>query len=538
MSTGPPEPREGTNWNRVVILLAVLGLVVGWNAFHFLCDDAFIDFRYVANARAGFGLVWNLPPFQPVEGYTSVLWVLVLWGTWATTGLDPTKTAGWLGLLFAFGTLLQTSRWALSIPAGRRQPVVLLLVLLGTLSNRTFLAWTSSGLETPLWVFLLVSWCRALWTDGARSTAPAMWAALLSVTRPDGMLFAGCTLLLAVQTRRTLAAWPLLLLPAHLLWRHHTYGVWLPNTAYAKVTGAWPEAGVRYAAAFVIEYAWWLGAACLAVLAAKSRPAVRAIWSINLPRATMLLALAAHVGWYTFWVGGDHFEFRVYAHLVPLLWLGLTAALVRLHGALDGTAIGVLVAQLLLSLPIPWTHYALSQGIGLDGDVHAIVVPVAPALPPPLSWMATPWDQLEAWLIPHYIGMRHQEHKAFATVTRRVFGKRRGDTPSLNAGDIDVFSAVSIGVPGWTMPSVAVVDPCGLVDAVVARNPLLRGSQLMAHQRQPPVGYLECFDQNIGFSATGLARRTRPDPLTADEVRACETTWWANAGMERPAPSR
>ena len=66
-------------WRRAVvgaILLAALGLAIwGWNLFLFTTDDAYIAFRYVDNNRMGHGLVWNPPPFRPVEGYTSLLLV-------------------------------------------------------------------------------------------------------------------------------------------------------------------------------------------------------------------------------------------------------------------------------------------------------------------------------------------------------------------------------------------------------------------------------------------------------------------------------
>ena len=59
---------------------AVAGLLYGWALFWFLCDDAFIAFRYASNSRLGWGYTWNPPPFRAVEGYTSFLWVLLLDG--------------------------------------------------------------------------------------------------------------------------------------------------------------------------------------------------------------------------------------------------------------------------------------------------------------------------------------------------------------------------------------------------------------------------------------------------------------------------
>ena len=91
--TDPPsftEQRPGrTRPYRIGVVLLVLAggaaLVAGWQLFWFLTDDAFIAFRYVSNSQFGRGYVWNPPPFLPVEGYTSFLWVALLDGVWRLT---------------------------------------------------------------------------------------------------------------------------------------------------------------------------------------------------------------------------------------------------------------------------------------------------------------------------------------------------------------------------------------------------------------------------------------------------------------------
>ena len=54
------------------VILAMIGLAAlaatyhGWRLFWFFTDDAFIAFRYVSNAIAGYGYTWNPPPFRPI----------------------------------------------------------------------------------------------------------------------------------------------------------------------------------------------------------------------------------------------------------------------------------------------------------------------------------------------------------------------------------------------------------------------------------------------------------------------------------------
>ncbi len=116
-------------------LAVVLVTYAGWRLFWFLTDDAFIAFRYASNSVLGYGLVWNPPPFRPVEGYTSFLWVRLLEGVWRLTGVDPTRTANWLSLAFGYATLALVARTLLRMrlsPAlAPTRRILLVLVLAG-----------------------------------------------------------------------------------------------------------------------------------------------------------------------------------------------------------------------------------------------------------------------------------------------------------------------------------------------------------------------------------------------------------------------
>ena len=78
------------------------------------------------------------------------------------------------------------------------------------------------------------------------------------------------------------------------------------------------------------------------------------------PLALVVLTLAAHAAYYTLVIGGDHFEYRVYSHLVPLVAISILWMLNRLNCS-NGQAVALVLVLLALSLPIPWTHWALSQ---------------------------------------------------------------------------------------------------------------------------------------------------------------------------------
>ncbi len=582
----------------IILLAAGVGLYAGWRLFWFLTDDAYIAFRYVSNSRLGYGYVWNAPPFKPVEGYTSFLWVVVLDFIWRVAGVAPPDSANNVALVFAAGTLLLTVAMVLRLrlaPAlDRYRLVFLALVLFGTLSNRTFLAWTSSGLETAMFNFWLTAWVLVALFLPAGSvrwmSALALLAAMMELTRPDGLLFLAATLLLiavdigrrwlsrSFEPARLAALSPFLLTVLHLAWRWATYGEWLPNTYLAKYTGPWPESGIRYLLSFIIEYSLWFWLALAAVfgllllrrLAAPQGvhlPALRTQAQVNAPTAdrrrapyiqkenALALArrwgaallqpavvptvavgtLAAHFAYYTFIIGGDHFEYRVYSQLVPLLlvsfvWL-LNALAVR-----PAWSLALLSVSLAAGLPIPWTHWAASQKLTTREETFAMHLAVAPFFPAPVRPYVQVFDDLQDWLSHHAVGVRHQEHKVFLAYQFSTLPTRaQGLLLSPDVQAIRIEGAV--GAIGWVLPTVAILDTHGLNDLVIARNPPdPNAPRIMAHDRVVPTGYLDCFHANAQTPVNKIIIGERADSLSS-LVPACENHNWPVTRFSTNVPS-
>jgi len=535
---------------RMALCAAAAGaLLVGWSAFWFQCDDAYIAFRYVSASQLGWGYTWNPPPFRPVEGYTSFLWVVLLDAVWRVLGVEPPVAANWLALLFSAASLAllvaMVLRLRLSPGLARWRTPLLGLVLLGVVSNRTFLAWTSSGLETALFGFLLLAWV-AIAVFHAAGRAWLAWlsltAGLLALARPDGLLFAAATAAIlvvhasaagGVSARSLLPALPLLIPVVHLLWRRAHYGFWVPNTYYAKQVAAWPEAGVRYFAAFVLEYAYWiwLALAFAALVRLLRGGALAARLRAGGPElATRLLvaaALALHFAYYTLRVGGDHFEFRVYQHWVPLLLISFAMVAER-AGLSPRRSLAALVAMILLGWPLPWLHWWHTRHLVTRAETFKLHYRVSTHLPAGLRWYGAAWDDLEGWLIRHLVGLRHQEHKIFGELQVAHFPAR--EIGARISGDgYPVLAYHTIGVPGWVLPNVAILDWFGLNDVVIAHaKPMREASEerQMAHDRGPPEGYIDCFRPNVfALKNFGFSVRRRARELTADEIRACEARY-------------
>jgi arabinofuranosyltransferase len=124
---------------------------------------------------------------------------------------------------------------------------------------------------------------------------------------------------------------------------------------------------------------------------------------------------------------------------------------------------------------------------------------------------------------------RHQEHKVFSQFQNGRLPERGQSKLRLEGQGRAVAGGDSVGILGWVLEDVAVIDVLGLNDYVIARNPDTRAvagrERQMAHDRKPPDGYLECFRPNIAVRAM-LYLNPRSEPLTDAEIIACESKQW------------
>jgi hypothetical protein len=214
-----------------------------------ICDDAFITMRYVKNFVEGNGLVYNIG--ERVEGYTHFFWLMLLAASKAI-GFDPVDSSIWLGIVSYAGIL--AFLLAMSFREQRKNPKTLWLPLAAALFalNYDTAEWASGGLETSFFTLLILAafylWFYSGWTEHRRLLLTGVALALVSLTRPDGVLFTLTAVLLlsvsGIRRKQSLLSVSksagILILPSvalglpYLLWKYFYYGDLLPLTYYAK----------------------------------------------------------------------------------------------------------------------------------------------------------------------------------------------------------------------------------------------------------------------------------------------------------------
>ncbi|MBL8952621.1 MAG: hypothetical protein JNK82_17710 [Myxococcaceae bacterium] len=300
---------------RVFIVAAVaLGLALACSVA-WLCDDAFISFRYADNLARGHGLVFNVG--ERVEGYTNFGWAVLLAGI-ARLGGDLPLWAMFLNLAsLAAALVLAHATVRRAVPEARFSFATLALATSGA-----FTTYGTSGLETMPAAALV---CLALWLS-ARGVAPWVLGLVLgaaTLTRPDQLLFGvalGVALLFDARPRQIIgyvAALAGVVVPWWLS-RWAWYGDFYPNTYYAKSGGAsyWSQ-GALYSAHFLLTTGALFTLLALALVARCS------------PRRLLVFAAAstALLGLYVTRVGGDFMEHRFFVSLLPVLFVALEVGL-------------------------------------------------------------------------------------------------------------------------------------------------------------------------------------------------------------------
>ena len=497
-------------------ILVVAGIVLLGHiaVYNFLCDDAFISFRYARNLASGHGLVFN-PGHERVEGYTNFLWVVIL-AVGQVVGVVPEMAARPLSIAATLVLLYLVLRFCRDMSPAGVHPAWL-AVSAGFLAlNRSFAVWATGGLETRLFEALIVAGLIAMiremrtTADNRRFSLSALLLALATLTRPDGLLIScsiyGASTIVRLMRRqirlRAILIWTINyggIVGGHYLFRRAYYGDWLPNTYYAKVGGqTWWFEGAIYLAAFAFEYAAILWLPLIVVgtwhLYKTGRGEI----------ALLLLAVIIPHGVYVAAIGGDHFEYRPVDLYIPLIAVLLYFGAIAMRGSIIVRTLTALycAATILLGLLIPTLSHLSHPADyrpgfpGLTPRTDQSRDLVSQGKYPLLFRIPLLGDYLSAYndlyieLSSHFVGLRQEEHAAFFQAVQQQ-GEWLAELvdDGLLPGDTHLAVSCVGAIPYYS--DLRVLDRLGLTDRVVARMPE-RDSEwkIMAHQKMADREYV------------------------------------------------
>jgi arabinofuranosyltransferase len=449
-----------------VIFLAQRAWALRW-----MNDDGFITLRVVRQLVEGHGPVFNAG--ERVEAATSILWVSTL----AIGDLVLPLRLEWIAVVLGIALTLAGVTFALL--AGRSVAVSLspgaVLVPVGAVvfvAVKPVWIFSSSGLEGGLvtaWLggslWLLQRWASS--GDPLRA-ASAVVLGLGPLIRPELALQSAALLAVVLVGERArgwrgdarVLAWALALPVAYQVVRMGYYGVLVPNTAVAKeaAMSRW-DAGWDYFGAFVDPY--WLWLPLLVLVAGAYAPLVddlrrQARWRQLLVVAAFVLGGALQV-LYIVRLGGDYIESRL---LLPAFFAVLAPVAVVPVRPRYAAALLVLpwavVSTLFFRSAIDDTTFANDNLVTTDD----------------FGWGA------EGRL----------RHRALSGGPGVYYNERRLPGVEPAGRRATVYGSYGIGLSGYALPDVYVLDMLGLADPLTAHFRLERRG-LSGHEKPMPTSW-------------------------------------------------
>jgi len=334
----------------VLLLVIQAGVLYLFRAF--IVDDTWIFMRYARNFASGYGPVFN--PGQPVEGYTSFLWVVTLGGC-MKLGWDGLTCARVIGGICALGTTGVTYLLGRKVTPGRGY--LSLIAPASVAVSVPLAAWAMSGMDTLLFTFLVTLTLYSHLQCAQRSrrylTVVGWIGGLAALSRPEGWLFMGHRMWQPTRHGRRadavayLLPFVMVVLP-HLLWRYQYYGYWFPNSFYIKALLT-KEAGVLYTWQFLHFHG---GLALVALCALPVALAHRKeAWTLVAASVALWVLYVARLGdWMPL--------FRFYVPVLPLFGVLAQAGVVEVREVLKRVRLdpfGVRLFLALLGLAVVWS---------------------------------------------------------------------------------------------------------------------------------------------------------------------------------------
>ncbi len=218
----------------------------GW-----IIDDAGITYAYARNLADGYGLV-SQPGVTPVEGYSNFLWLLLITPFFWLNLFHPYITVKVISFVCVLLTYIYL-HYSIKHITNKILPSFIILACLSL--NTSYLIWTCSGLENPLFgllgtilLFWLIKTPPDMRTNKKVSIIIGLIVSAIGLTRPDGIMFSivfpayllYLWLFSHINFKHMLHSFlsytstVVLLIGTFILFRYSYFGELFPNTYYVK----------------------------------------------------------------------------------------------------------------------------------------------------------------------------------------------------------------------------------------------------------------------------------------------------------------
>lgn len=463
----------------MIFFLVLFMLVLIKDAW--ISDDGYITLRTVWNFIHGYGLTWNVD--ERVQAYTHPLWMLLL-----STVAFCLRSVYLSDILLSLGISgLTAALFAFRIA---KSPLVAAVGLLLLAASKTFVDFSTSGLENPL-THLFIVLFAIVFFQSKESKRYLPWLSLLGclmlLNRMDTvLLFLPALFYVLYRVPHKLKALRTLLLAflPFVLWECFSlfyYGSLFPNTAYAKLnTGLSNVQLFHQGWTYLISSSAFDPLLCSILILGGLITIMARDWK-SIP---LLLGMGLYIA-YVVKVGGDFMAGRF---LTPPFLMAV-----------------ILLVRNTPNVKTPWFV------IGLVALLFGLLIPHSRWLP--LSTMSLPTSGSPRWFAVDKEGIA-DEHLFYAGATDLITFSPElftSGTPNWNSAvwgqqtsqsqqHVIVFYA--LGYFGYEAgPQIHIVDPLALSDPLLARlpmNPALQKEWRIGHVwRIMPAGYLETLESGV-----------------------------------------
>lgn len=452
-----------------ILLILFTFWVILQNAW--ISDDAYITFRVIENFIAGYGPNFNIG--ERVQVFTHPLWMVLLAGEYYIfRHLLFFNSISLLLYYLTIFTSLFLSILTVIFLIWKVAPnwIAAIVGLLILIFSRSFIHYSTSGLENPLSHLILILFLYFILVTPKRIFLISLLAGLGILTRQDYLLlFLPCLLYLFISSndKKRVGLEMLAGLSPVVLWEIFSifyYGFPFPNTAYAKLNTNLDritllKSGLIYFQDLLVHDRITFLVIMFAV----------AISLVSQKRERQLIAvgLILYLS-YILWIGGDFMSGRFFSAPI-ILCVGLLITEQKIH---PSSYAWIAVAVLLIGLSSPNPPFLQDPRIGIEKRSVFVYK-----------------DQVTDERAYYY-------PRTGLLIPNKFFIKKRFPRPEIwifDPAQYQIKMQNDLGMRGYSAgPNVHVFDFYAISDPLLARLPSDPDTSTIGHfSRMIPPGYLE-----------------------------------------------